>query len=878
MELKVLERLAIGQRGSFARLNKQMCFVNGYNKPRYFDRQGKAGLLGLSEWTDSSYQLTAVLNDAGSLPEGKYYSCVAVPVDTRYPDSLGNFRRGTPTSPSTAVLTTSTKKSITFTLPLAHPQRSLNVYTPAFLTGGTNTQSNPSVWKSITNGRFGITIDGVLRNVSIDFSGVSTMTDVAQKIQNAIRALTEKYENVVWDTNRFVFYSSSTDSNSSIGYTVYYGGGTSIYGSGWIDGASGSATITEKSLSYEADKVWLYCSQGQSSALLAENSAKYFIGIVDNVAGATFTLSEDVATANDAVEFDNLPPPTFSHIIALQNRIWGICGTREARGQVKWSSSDSKFIGKTYGSYTISSITSLGNDIFRLTFSGSPDLSEITTGYRATVSGCSVSGNNVILAPIVAVGSNYIDIRNEKGSSSGTFGSAVIYTTFFEDGFEGMTFRFENDGVNQIYHIKSVDVDNQAFIVEEDGYNGVIPADTFSNFFIENFDRTLWFSKADDPNSYPSENTLQFEEDLTALAAGGEYLVVFSRESVFIVNPRVPSEFRKSNSPIGTNAPYSVISAENGVYFYDGKTIRIFDGLQSVDITRRKVRQVLERVNKAVADRITAVYIPTEQSIRWYLPLDNSVVNNYYVQYNVNTGFWWIGQCIDCTCATVLKDETTGEEFLYTGSSARYSNIGFINKYIPKRYLDGVSDSTTYYFGVVDFIDDDNKTLTVYSSGMAISENEIGVPFYVFAGNGVRDLTGVVRTIVDNGGGYYTITYHNDFNLSSAQIGDMFAIGVIPFIWGIKWLDFGSPQYKHELKEVHLHFSPTSYIYGIVDFYTDFSDTPDKSVSFVVNQNETKVVVRNHGKRGYQVGFRIRAWSYDIIEIRDIVVIHKTIV
>lgn len=883
VDTKVLEHLATNIRGSFARLNHQMVFANGYNRPRYFDRQGKAGYLGLEGWTAAEYTPTGVASAGGSLTEGLYYSCVAIPVDTHYADSFGNYRRGTPTTASAGVLTTAANKTITWTIPLAHPQLSLNMYTGATLTGGTNAQSNFATWGSVVDGHFAITIDGTARNITVDFTGVASMDDVAAKIQSAIRAATSRYETVVWATNRFIIRSSLTSSESAITVTSTYAGGTDISGAGasdWMDCDAGHGVVTAASKNYEADEVWLYCSQGQTTPELAQAAAKYYIGKVNNAAMSTFVLSVDPSPLNDAVETDNLPPPTLRHIVSLQDRLWGIVGITESRGTVKWNPLTSRFEGKTYGPFTITAITSQGNDVWRVAFSGSPDLSEVTMQMRMSVSGCSVPGNNITLATIVSISDtgDYIDIRNENGASTGTFGTGTVYSTHFADGMVDMKFRFEMDGVNQLYSIASVDPDGQTFTVAETTYNGTKTPGEFYNFFIEGSDRTLWWSKVDDPNSWPTENTMQFEDDLTAISPSGEYLVVFSREHIFIVNPRNPTEFRKTNSPIGTYSPFSLVPSENGVYFFDGTTIRLFDGLQSNDITRRRVKDILDNVNKAVLDRVHGIYLPEEQCIRWYIPVGSSVTNNYYVQYNVPTGFWWIGQCMDCTCAMIMPDVTDGSVDLYTGTSARYASKGFILKHDRTKELDGTDPATTYYFGTVQTVDTTLREITFSVATGAVSTNEVGTPFTVFAYGGTRDLNAVIGSIFDNGGGVYTIGYHSDFDFSTAQAGDTVAIGIIPFVWGVKWDDFGSPQYKHELKEIHLHFTPTSYIYGIVDFYTDFKDTPDKSVSFTVQNGESKAVIRNHGKRGYQVGVRIRIWSYDAVEIRDQVWIHKTIV
>jgi hypothetical protein len=329
---------------------------------------------------------------------------------------------------------------------------------------------------------------------------------------------------------------------------------------------------------------------------------------------------------------------------------------------------------------------------------------------------------------------------------------------------------------------------------------------------------------------------------------------------------------------MGTLSPYSVVATENGVFYFDGKTIRLFDGLQAPDITRRKVRVILEGSNESLQERVHGVYLPNEQAVRWYIPYGtNTAVNNYYVQYNIATGFWWIGQCIDCTCAVSMIDETTGISRLYTGTSARYANRGYLLEH-GGVYTDGLNAGTTNVFGTVTSYTSATRSLTFQVATGAVSTSEFGTPFNVFSATGTRDIMGIVQSIVDNSGGSYTIVHHADFDLSTVVAGDWIAIGLPQFRWGIKWLDFGTPQYKHELKEVHLSFTACTYGYGIMDFYTDFSDVPNKSVPFQVVTGDNKAVVRYHGARGNQVGFRIRMWSQYQLEIRDMVVMHRSLV
>src|SRR5574343_206628 len=82
------------------------------------------------------------------------------------------------------------------------------IYTPAFLTGDTGAEGTFSNWLAVLDGSFAITIDGTPRSITgINFTGVTSMADVAAKIQAAIRAVTGGSETCIWSTNHFVITS-----------------------------------------------------------------------------------------------------------------------------------------------------------------------------------------------------------------------------------------------------------------------------------------------------------------------------------------------------------------------------------------------------------------------------------------------------------------------------------------------------------------------------------------------------------------------------------------------------------------------------------------------------------------------------------------------
>ncbi len=111
-----------------------------------------------------------------------------------------------------------------------------------YLSGGTGADGTFGNWTSITDGEFAGTFDNVALDIlGIDFSAthhsgvaVASMNDVADRIQEVLRAATGNTETVVWSTNKFVITSSvaKVSGNVSLLTAVGGGAGTDISGAG----------------------------------------------------------------------------------------------------------------------------------------------------------------------------------------------------------------------------------------------------------------------------------------------------------------------------------------------------------------------------------------------------------------------------------------------------------------------------------------------------------------------------------------------------------------------------------------------------------------------------------------------------------------------
>ena len=110
------------------------------------------------------------------------------------------------------------------------------------LTGATLTSPGDAIsdWVAITNGQFGISIDGTSYNAGADFSDCKTMADVAARLQGALRAF---YETITCEYVEDHFVITNPVENGTVGYTFAGTDGVDI-GSAFMKCQSGAGSTT----------------------------------------------------------------------------------------------------------------------------------------------------------------------------------------------------------------------------------------------------------------------------------------------------------------------------------------------------------------------------------------------------------------------------------------------------------------------------------------------------------------------------------------------------------------------------------------------------------------------------------------------------------
>jgi hypothetical protein len=97
-------------------------------------------------------------------------------------------------------------------------------------------------------------------------------------------------------------------------------------------------------------------------------------------------------------------------------------------------------------------------------------------------------------------------------------------------------------------------------------------------------------------------------------------------------------------------------------------------------------------------------------------------------------------------------------------------------------------------------------------------------------------------------------------------VGDLLFAGYIPFDYGIKWTDFSSPQYRHQVRNIQIDLeNMTGKLY--VDHFLDMNETPVATNEYDVTPADTKITVPFRMGKCYKYGFRLRGVSSTQLKI-----------
>jgi len=800
-------------RQSIDEIDGHIVFFNGLDNPRYYNiANGTAGRLGFSDWYEYQYKAVGGVPAAtGTLDDGSFYSIMLVPVNGDI--IAGGFPiLGNDCPPSQPVQTTAAGQKIPFTVPV-HPQKRTNLSSQTTAIGAGIVTDASQSWAVDQWAGF------IVENME---SG-----EVDTVVSNTATALTLTGSTAFADEDRYQIQSS------------------------------------------EATARYVYASEGATAADAVVGTF-YFVGVIDDNTTTTYDL--DAYAPNEAFVGDMYAPPNAFTCHSAGDVLYaggGIeisgVGTVEYNGTVEQ---------KTAGVGTETAVDvvddaydgALTAQIARYT----PDtaFADLYVGSYVTITSSTSSGNDTDSARVLRVASDktWFEIENNTAVADAADATMVIDMTpnviegtgtNFSEGMVDATFEFTDESTLS-YRIAWVDSINQIMGLNPE-YTGNISGATAEYRIKSSYD--LYYSDFKNPHRYRSTSIVEIGDEIKGLYALGRYMIIFCSGSVWrhsMLEPGSSPQLITDN--VYFDATWSICSNGSMVLFYDGEGISATDGLTVRSVSALRGRDYLQNVNKELAVQIQGVYNPVERRFEFSMPMGTDTQNNYGLYITEDS---YSNVPVSRSDANILFSGYENGRFkIYHGTSGELQDgEGTVWKH------DGVTDGLVDEAFDTTITDITGQVVTVEGAeDVSWSAGDI-VTLYP-SGNG-QYRQAIIESIVDNGGSEYELTFADDYDLTLFAVDDKCLFGMIPFDYGIKWMDFGSPQYLKRVKEIQVDmYGMTGNLY--IDHYLDLNESAIQNEVQAAVPDDSKLVFKFRMGKAYIYGFRVRGYSSTAFKINSL--------
>lgn len=213
----------------------------------------------------------------------------------------------------------------------------------------------------------------------------------------------------------------------------------------------------------------------------------------------------------------------------------------------------------------------------------------------------------------------------------------------------------------------------------------------------------LYYSEPLLPNNFPPDNEItgiqgRDDEGITGVVAHGDRLVVFTKDTMWVVTGDSLSSFKvsKVSDNIGCVCGHTIVSAEgtlvwlalDGVYAWAGGGQPVKYSSPSTEGERaRGIDATVDRINWEHIIWSHARYDSVERTIEIYVPLDDDMVPNHAMTIDLDTrGTWSLDDVSGLTMSRQITD-LAGNRVAFSGDE--FGNIYQMNV--------DVTDPTTQY-------------------------------------------------------------------------------------------------------------------------------------------------------------------------------------
>ena len=313
-------------------------------------------------------------------------------------------------------------------------------------------------------------------------------------------------------------------------------------------------------------------------------------------------------------------------------------------------------------------------------------------------------------------------------------------------------------------------------------------------------------------NNWPEENSVKgiISSDsagVVALAVVADTVAAWTRTGlwqVFGIPDSLP-RIAPVAEGVGAYNQGSVVPTSGGVFWLGPDGVYFWSGageprnLSKPDVTEssqpRGIAATLDRINADAIEGIVSVYNPTEDTIRWFVPLDGSTWNSHAIVYDLQTRAFTLDTAPPVTYAAAV---TGPDGDFYTLAGDAFGVLWQLNT--------GTSDGAYGFDPVQSYSSYTAATKTVTVTGTALptsGDGLVGVPVLKVTTAGAVE-TGIVSANTSS-----TFVTVSPFT-TAPTTGDKFIFGGIEFrLKTSKW-DLGYPERRKALTSVTVSYTPQS--------------------------------------------------------------------
>lgn len=319
----------------------------------------------------------------------------------------------------------------------------------------------------------------------------------------------------------------------------------------------------------------------------------------------------------------------------------------------------------------------------------------------------------------------------------------------------------------------------------------------------------LWYTPPLLPNNFPPTYELgginsADPRGITGMATAWNAVAVFTRTGLWRISQSndVTFDVQPIGEAMGCFGGQSVVNVRGRIYWIGPDAVWEWDGSSDpFPISRppgsrvEGIHETIKRINLDQGDLIASDYNPSEQVIRWAVPLDGATWNTHVIVYDLLTGFFYLDTFEAVTCIVSVP----GVDGVYrTVAGDAFGNLWQLDT--------GTSD------GAYEF--EPKATVSSYAS----TTNTIsvsGTPFPT-SGSGLKGVPGIHVTSDGTRQHFKVATNTSSALTLTAPLATAPVANDVVILGGIEWRvktgswDLDAPELKKAVENIRIDFTPQS--------------------------------------------------------------------